>query len=83
MTATWEPVGSIRGPAGPPGTGGAYVHTQASPASTWTIAHTLGRVPHSVAVIVGGQLVITDTTVDATYAVLEFPSPVAGEAHIL
>lgn len=83
MSATWEPVGSVRGPAGPPGTGGAYVHTQASPASTWTVVHALGRTPHSVVVYVGGQQVITDYTADATYVVLEFPSPEAGEAHIL
>lgn len=83
MTAVWEPVGSIRGPAGPPGTGGSYVHVQASPASTWTIAHTLDRVPHSVTVYIDGQLVLTDTTVDETHVVLEFPSPEHGEAHIL
>jgi hypothetical protein len=45
--------------------------------------HALGRTPHSVVVYVGGQQVITDYTADATYVVLEFPSPEAGEAHIL
>lgn len=83
MTATWEPVGSIRGPAGPPGTGGSHVHTQSSPAATWTIVHGFDRVPHSVTVYIDGQQVFTDTTVDETYVVLEFPSPEIGEVHIL
>lgn len=83
MTVTWQVVGSIRGPAGPPGTGGAFVHTQATPASTWTIPHALDRIPHSVTVYIDGRLVLTDATVDETYVVLEFPSPEHGEAHIL
>ena len=35
------------GPQGPPGSGGnaAYVHTQATPANTWTINHNLGYRP--------------------------------------
>lgn len=83
MTATWQPVGSIRGPAGPPGSGAAFVHAQTTPASTWTIAHDLGRIPNAVTVYIGGQVVVTDTTVDATHVVLEFPSPETGEVHIL
>lgn len=83
MTQVWAPVANIKGPAGPPGTGGALVHVQAIPASTWTIPHGFARVPHSVTVYIGGQQVFTDTTVDETYVVLEFPSPESGEAHIL
>lgn len=33
------------GPQGPGGSGAAYVHTQASPATTWTINHNLGFRP--------------------------------------
>lgn len=83
MTATWQPVGSIRGPEGPPGAGGVHLHVQAVPASTWTIPHGFDRIPHSVAIYVDGQLVLTDTTADETHVVLEFPSPTTGEAHIL
>jgi hypothetical protein len=59
------------------------VHTQATPVATWTIEHGLGRIPHSVTVYIGGQQVLIDAAVDATYVVLEFPSPESGEAHIL
>lgn len=83
MSVDWHPVGSIRGPAGPPGTGGSYVHTQSSPASTWTIAHGFDRIPHSVTIYIGGRMVLTDYTVDDTHVVVEFPSPETGEVHIL
>lgn len=79
----WTPVGSVRGPAGPPGIGGALVHVQSTPAATWTIPHGFARIPHSVTVYIGGQQVLIDATVDATYVVLEFPSPESGEVHIL
>lgn len=40
---------------GPPGTGGAgYVHTQASPAATWTINHNLGFRPSVELIDAGG-----------------------------
>jgi hypothetical protein len=36
----------IQGPAGPASGGlAAYVHTQSTPATTWTINHNLGRYP--------------------------------------
>lgn len=59
------------------------VHPQATPAATWTISHGLGRVPHAVTLYVGGEVVDTDTHVDAASVVLTFPTPTAGEAHIL
>jgi len=77
---SWTLSGSLKGPAG---AGAAYVHTQASPAATWTIPHGLARVPHGVLILVGGELVLTDTEVDATNVVLTFPAPTAGVAHIL
>ena len=40
---------------GPPGTGGAgYVHTQATPAATWTINHNLGFRPSVELIDAGG-----------------------------
>ena len=33
------------GPQGPGGGGAAYVHTQSTPATTWTINHNLGFRP--------------------------------------
>ena len=35
--------GGERGPAGPPGTGSTYVHTQSTPSAVWTITHNLAR----------------------------------------
>lgn len=80
---SWTLTGSLKGPAGPAGSGASYVHLQPTPASTWTILHGLGRVPHNVQILIGGEEVFTDTTIDATHVVLTFPSPVSGEAHIL
>lgn len=80
---SWTLTGSLKGPAGPAGDGTAYVHTQTSPASTWTITHGLGRVPHNVQILIDGVEVFTDTTIDATYVVLTFPSPESGVAYIL
>lgn len=76
----WTLTGSLKGPTG---SAAAYVHSQPSPASTWTITHGLGRIPHSVQILIGGQEVFTDSQIDATYVVLTFPSPESGEAHIL
>jgi len=79
----WTLAGSLKGPPGEAGSGSVYVHTQSTPAATWTITHGLGRVPHNVQVLIGGVEVFTDTTLDAVHVVLEFPTPVTGEAHIL
>lgn len=75
----------VRGPQGPAGAAGGEgtVFPQPTPAGTWTIPHGLGRIPHGVTVYVAGELVDTDTHVDATYVVLNFASPTSGEAHIL
>lgn len=66
------------GPAGPPGpTGGAVVHQQTTPAATWTVPHTLGRLP-LVQLVVGGQVVLTDLDVTTTQAVATWPQPTTG-----
>lgn len=59
------------------------VYVQTTPAATWPIMHGFGRTPHAVTVIVGGEIVDTDTVLDDTYVVLTFAEPTAGEAHIL
>lgn len=46
-----------QGPAGPPGPAGAaqaFVYTQSSPASTWTVNHNLGAKPTVTVFTVGG-----------------------------
>lgn len=74
---------AVPGPPGAAGSGAFYVHTQGTAAGTWTIPHGLGRIPHAVTVYIAGELVDTDTHVDAIYVVLTFAAPAAGVAHIL
>jgi hypothetical protein len=78
-----------QGPPGPPGSGEAadlagYVHTQASPATVWTINHNLGRKPIVTLLSTGGvefdgQL----THVSINQAVINLSSAVAGTARCL
>lgn len=80
MTGTvWTPIGTLNTPTG----ANVKVHAQTTPAAEWTITHGLLHVPHSVVVYVDNQMVLTDTQVSEVHVVLTFPSPVAGEAHIL
>jgi hypothetical protein len=75
------------GPPGPPGTGGIsdYLHTQASAALMWTVAHNLGRKP-LVAVtspggveVLGGEIVhLSDNTLQ-----IIFDDLYAGQARCL
>lgn len=70
------------GPQGPPGSG-SFIHNQAAAASTWIVSHTLGRVPNSVSVVIGGQLVHTDVEFpDAFTVVVTFASPQAGSLRL-
>lgn len=79
----WTLTGSLKGPPGADGSGASYVHTQDTPAATWTVIHGLGRVPHNVQILIGGEEVFTDTQIDATQVVITFPSPTTGVAHII
>ena len=75
-------VAGARGPQGPSGASG-YVHTQSTPAATWTIIHNLGRIPLSCEVSIGDEVVYTDTSYpDTTTAVLTFASPQSGVARL-
>jgi hypothetical protein len=55
---------------------GAMV-TQATPASTWTLANPLSRIC-GVAVFVGSEEVIADVTVTPTWVTVVFSSPQSG-----
>lgn len=73
----------IAGPAGPPGPQGesaaSYLHEQVNSAATWSVTHTLGRVPNSVSIVVGGELVHTDVEFpSASTVVVTFAQPQAG-----
>lgn len=67
----------IVGPPGPPGT--AVVWDQPTPIATWTIPHTLGRLP-LVALYLNGQTVDTELHATPTQVVAVWPYPVAGQA---
>lgn len=92
MTAVLEPasVGTqgpqgIPGDPGPPGAnGGNYLHTQNTPASSWSVAHNLGYKPGGVAVmdsagtVVEGQI----THLDVNNLRLDFSAPFSGTATL-
>lgn len=69
------------GPQGPPGTAPHIPFVQSSPASTWTITHTLATFPNVVVVLDGVGPVVPDVQYpDVETVVLEFPSPQSGTA---
>lgn len=77
------------GPAGPPGVGGAdpstlgYVHTQASPVSTWTINHPLQFIPNITVVDSAGDQVEGDVVYSsASQIVVTFSSSFSGKAYL-
>jgi hypothetical protein len=51
----------LQGPAGPPGSGSAYVHTQATASAVWTVNHNLGYYPSVAVVSPGGLEIIAET----------------------
>lgn len=58
-----------------------YLHTQASPASTWQVNHGLGRTPNIAIISIGGTAVYADISHASTaLAVITFPAPYAGTA---
>lgn len=77
------PVVGPQGPVGPAGTGG-FTYTQSTPAATWTITNTLGRIPSSVLILINGEVVETDVEIpDANTVVIVFASPQSGQAEIV
>jgi hypothetical protein len=70
-----------QGPPGPAGLGLDY--TQATPASTWTIAHNLGTRPSVATWSVGGlQMWGGITHLSTSVLQIEFLTPVAGTARL-
>lgn len=80
------PVIHVEGPPGPPGADGGLqgaTFSQTAPAATWTFTHGLGHVPYAVQVVVGGEVVLADTQVDATTVVVTFASPTSGDVYLI
>ena len=68
----------LQGPPGPTPLLG-YVHTQSSPAATWSVSHTLGRFPFGSEIVISDEKVFADITYpDASTAVVTFASPRSG-----
>lgn len=71
------------GPQGPVGAG-AYVHSQSSPSTTWTINHNMGIYPAVELLDTGGQEIdgeISHTSINQTIVRLNPPS--AGIARLI
>ena len=77
IAAIIGPPGPI-GPQGPAGAGSAPLHINASLASTWILAHSLGRVPTVQVYLASGEQVLTDIQATTTQIIVIFPSPQAG-----
>lgn len=77
---------SLVGPTGPTGSGasGNYTHTQAVPATTWTIVHNLGFNPAGVAVFDSSDRnVIGDIDhIDLNTLTVTFAAGFSGIAYI-
>lgn len=73
-----------QGPTGPAGGGGAaaYVHTQAAPASTWSVNHGLGYRP-AVELLDAGLVEIDAQVVhlNVNQVLVSFNTPTAGQAR--
>ena len=75
----------IQGPQGPPGNAAAtaYVHTQGTPASVWTINHNLGFYPNITTIDSAGTVVEGDIAWPNTGTiVVTFQSAFSGKAYL-
>jgi hypothetical protein len=81
--ATTGPQGAT-GPQGVPGaSGGFFTFTQASPASTWTIAHSLGYRPNiSVVDSAGSQVEGNTVWTDINNLTITFSGAFSGVAYL-
>ena len=72
------------GPPGPPGPGlSTFTHTQAVPASVWTITHNLGRRPSVTVVDSAGTVVIADPAyISDNQITVTFGAPFSGAAYL-
>jgi microcystin-dependent protein len=69
------------GPQGPPGQ--SYVFTQATPSTTWSIAHNLGVFPSVSVVDTGGtELLASVQYVDANNITVTFGGATSGKAYL-
>lgn len=68
-----------QGPQGPAGAGGGVlVYNQSTPASTWTVLHSLNRAPMVQVYDAAGDLVMTDVVSTNTTITVTFATPQTG-----
>ncbi|MEU6582738.1 hypothetical protein [Nocardia sp. NPDC046763] len=80
---TFVAVPGVPGPQGSTG-GSGYVWTQTVAQASWTVNHTLGRLPLAVMVTVGGLPVLTDiVALTATQVVVQFATPQTGTVSLV
>lgn len=66
--------------AGGGGAGGSgFQHNQVGAGATWTIPHSIGRIP-SVQVYIAGKAVLADVEATSSQVVITFASPQSGVA---
>ncbi len=73
------------GPQGPPGPAGGltYIHDQAAPSATWTIAHNLNRFPAVAVVDSANSVVYGDVVYDsANQVTVTFAAAFGGKAYL-
>ena len=69
------------GATGPPGSSASYLHTQSSPASTWTVNHNLGTRPAVEVRDTGGNEILAGVThASANQVLISFVSAKTGTA---
>lgn len=60
-----------------------HIHTQASPADTWTISHSLGGYPSVTVVDSASTAVIGEVSyISTSQVVVEFTAPFSGQAYL-
>lgn len=72
------PIAAVIGPPGPPGADAVPLRIEASLAATWTLPHSLGRVPTVQVFLSTGEAVLTDIAASETSITVTFPSPRQG-----
>ena len=64
-------------------TTGRYIHTQASPSSTWNVTHTLGGRPSVMVVDSAGTVVIGEISYNSNTSItISFTAPFSGYAYL-
>lgn len=64
------------------GSSGGFQHNQTTPSASWSIPHSLGRLPN-VQIYISGAVVIADVAATASLVTVVFPSATSGVAVLV